>query len=144
MGSLCLSEVVDYLLVRVSLLDIIVVEVNYSVTVREHLSLDSVVEDNLLLAVLVDTLDLAIVSDDLLYHPHVWGVLVMVWLRELHIKLLVFVAWGDCGCWVSVWLLGLVGLLSLPEGHVLAASYIHLGFSTIVDFFLFVLLFFLR
>ena len=61
-----ISEVVHDSLIRVSLLDVIVVKVHYCVAVWEHLSLHSVVEDHLLLAILVESLDFAIIADDLL------------------------------------------------------------------------------
>ena len=63
---LCLGEVVDNLAVGECLLDVLVVEVDNGVAVWEGLTLDSVVEDDFLFAVLVDPLDLPIMPHVLL------------------------------------------------------------------------------
>lgn len=90
-GSLCclsLGKVVDNLLVSVGLLDVVVIEVDDGVAIGEHLPLHSIVEDHFLLPVLVDTLDLPVVADDLLDHLQVRRVLVVILQRELHVELL--------------------------------------------------------
>lgn len=89
--GLCLCKVVNDLLIGICLLDVVVVEVDYRIAVEEHFSLHSVVEDHFLFPVLIDTLDLAIMSNDLFDHFHIGGSFVVVLLRELHIKLLRFV-----------------------------------------------------
>jgi hypothetical protein len=63
LDRLRLTEVVNYLLVWVCLLDISVDEVNYLVAVGVSLSADLVCEYDLLLTVLVHPLDLAISSN---------------------------------------------------------------------------------
>lgn len=82
---LCLSEVVYNSLISIGLLDVIVVEVDNGVSVREHLSLHSIVEDDLFLSVFVDSLNLPIISNYLLDHLHVGGRLAVVVRRELHV-----------------------------------------------------------
>jgi hypothetical protein len=64
--SPCLSEVIDNSLISVCLLDVIVIEVHYGVAVREYLSLNTIVEDHFFLSVLVHSLNLTIVSNNLL------------------------------------------------------------------------------
>ena len=86
--GLSISKVVDYSLIRVSLLDVVVVEVHDCVPIREHLSLHPVVEDHLLLAILVQSLNLAIVTDDLLYDFQIRWALVVVLSWELHVVVL--------------------------------------------------------
>ena len=67
LSGLCLREVVSHLLVRESLLDVLIVEVDYRVAIREAFSFNSVVENHFLLAILVDPLDLAIMTNNLLH-----------------------------------------------------------------------------
>ena len=86
--GLSISKVVDYSLIRVSLLDVVVVEVHDCVPIGEHLSLHPVVEDHLLLPILVQSLNLAIVTDDLLYDFQIRWALVVVLCRELHVVVL--------------------------------------------------------
>lgn len=62
MGGLGLREVIHNSLVRIGLLDIVVVEVNDRITISEHFSLNSVVEDDLLLPVFIEPLYLSIIS----------------------------------------------------------------------------------
>ena len=64
--GLCFSKVVNNLAVRESLFDVLVVEVDDSVAIRERFSFNTVVEDDLFLSVLVDALDFAILADVLL------------------------------------------------------------------------------
>ena len=51
LGCLCLCKVVNHLLIREGLLDVVVVEVHDGVAVRVRLSFDSVAEDYFFLAV---------------------------------------------------------------------------------------------
>ena len=97
MRCLGLSKVVDDFLVRVGLLDIIIIEVDNRVAIGEYFPLHSIVEDYLLLPVLIDSLDLPVMPDDLLHDLHVLGVLVVVDLRELHVEVFLFLlsCWGD-------------------------------------------------
>ena len=61
-------EEVDNLSIRKSLLDILVVEVNDSIAVWERLPFNTVVENDLFFAVLVNSLDLSIMAYILLNH----------------------------------------------------------------------------
>ena len=89
--GLSLSEKVDNLAIRERLLDVLVVKVDDCVAIREGLTLDSVVEDDLLLAILVDALDLAIVTDILLNDLLVGMCLVVILLGELQAEVFLFV-----------------------------------------------------
>lgn len=60
-----LGEVVGHLLVGECLFDVLVIEVDNSVAIREAFSFDAVVEDHFLLAISVHPLDFTIVTDDL-------------------------------------------------------------------------------
>ena len=92
--GLRLSEVVDHFAIRECLLDVLVVEVDDRVSIRERLSFDSIIEDDLLLSVLVDPLDLAVVAHVLLDHLLVLQGLavVLLWELEAEVFLLVGVA----------------------------------------------------
>jgi len=100
-GSLCglgLCKIVDDLLVWVSLLDIIIIEVNNGVPIWEYFPLNAIIKDYLFFAVLVYSLNLAIMSNNLLHNLHVLGVLIVVDLWELHIEvLLLFFISIRCG-----------------------------------------------
>ena len=61
-------EEVDNLSIRKSLLDILVVEVDDSIAVWERLPFNTVVENDLFFAVLVNSLDLSIMAYILLNH----------------------------------------------------------------------------
>ena len=83
LSGLCLGEEVHNFAIRVGLLDVLVVEVDDSVAIREGLTLDTIVEDDLFLAVLVDTLDLTIVTYELLDNFLVLNSFAVVLLGEL-------------------------------------------------------------
>lgn len=85
-----ICEVVDDALVRISLLDIVVVEVDDCVSVWEDLTLDTVIEDYFLLSILVESLDLSIVTNNLFYYLHVAWRLVVIFLWELHVVVFFF------------------------------------------------------
>ena len=89
--GLGLCEEIDDFTIRERLLDVLVIEVDDCVAIREGLTLDSVVEDDLLLAVLVDALDLAIVTDILLNDLLVGMCLVVILLGELQAEVFLFV-----------------------------------------------------
>jgi hypothetical protein len=90
LSSLSFSEVVDNLLIWIGLLYIIIVEIYDGVPIREHFSLHSVIEYNLLLSVFIHSLYLSIISDDLFHHLHVRWALVMILRRELHVIVFLF------------------------------------------------------
>ncbi len=87
-----LCEIVDDPLISVGLLYVAVVEVDDGVAVGEHLSLHSVVEYHLLLAVLINPLYLSIVPYNLLHHLNIYRRFVVVLQREPHIVLLILLA----------------------------------------------------
>ena len=89
--GLSLSEKVDNLAIRERLLDVLVVKVDDCVAIREGLTLDSIIKDDLFLAVLVDALDLAIVTDILLNDLLVGMCLVVILLGELQAEVFLFV-----------------------------------------------------
>ena len=86
-----LGEVVHDLLVRESLLDVAVVEVDDRVAVWERLSAYAIAEDHLLLAIQVCSLHFAIVANDLVLHLRVLCFLVVVNMGELHLVVLLVV-----------------------------------------------------
>lgn len=69
----CLSKIIHNFLISVCLLDVIVIEVHYGVAVWEHLTLHTIVEDYFLLSVFVHSLNLTIVSNNLLDNLHISG-----------------------------------------------------------------------
>ena len=71
LSSFSLRKVVDYSLVSISLLDIIIVEVYYCISIWEYFSLYPIVKYNLFLAILIDSLNLTIITYDLFNHFHV-------------------------------------------------------------------------
>jgi hypothetical protein len=91
LSSLCLCKVVHNLLIRVCLLYIVVIEIHYGVTIREDFPLNSIVEDDLFFAVLIDPLNLTVMSNDLLHHFHIRRILVVVHRRELHVEFFLLV-----------------------------------------------------
>lgn len=70
-------------MIREGLLNVLIVKVHNSIPVGEALSLDSVIENDLFLAVGVDALDLSIMAYDLFNHLSVCRRLSVVLLREL-------------------------------------------------------------
>lgn len=90
LSRLCFCKVIGHLLVRKGLFDVLVVEVDDSVAIREAFALDSVVEDDFLFAALVHALDLAIVTDNLLNDLGVGSALGVILLRELKAVVLLF------------------------------------------------------
>ena len=83
LSRLGFRKVVDNLAVRERLLDVLVVEVDDCVAVRERFPLDSVVEDDLFFAVLVNALDFSILADVLLSYFLIRRRLVMVFFGVL-------------------------------------------------------------
>ena len=93
-GRLCclgLSKVVHHLLIWISLLYVIVVKVDYGVAVWEDFPLYPVVKDYFFLPIFIQTLDLSIISNDLLYNLHVLWTLIMILLRKLHFIVFVLI-----------------------------------------------------
>jgi hypothetical protein len=88
LSGLGVCEVVDYLQVWESLLDNIIGEVDDRITRGPDFSLDTVAEEDFLLAIVVESLDLAILGLDLLHLLDLFNVLAMILLRELEVKLI--------------------------------------------------------
>ena len=88
---LCLSKEVDDLSVLESLLNILVVEVNYGVTIWEGLTFDTVVENYFFLPILIDALNLTIVAHVLLHDFLVRKRLAMILLWEFKAEVFFFV-----------------------------------------------------
>ena len=88
LGRLGLRKVINNFLIRVRLLDIIIVEVDDGVAIWERLPADAIAENDLLLAVVVRPLHLAVVSDNLILNLRVWLLLVVVLVWELHLVVL--------------------------------------------------------
>jgi len=88
LGRLGLRKVINNFLIRVRLLDIIIVEVDDGVAIWERLPAYAIAENDLLLAVVVRPLHLAVVSDNLILNLRVWLLLVVVLVRELHLVVL--------------------------------------------------------
>ena len=87
LSGLCLSKIVDNSLISVCLLDITVIEVDYGVAVWEDLTLHTIVEYYFFLSVFVHSLNLTIVSNNLLDNLHISGCLVVIMRREFHVKI---------------------------------------------------------
>ena len=79
---LCLREEVNNFSVLECLLDVLIVEVNYGVAIREGLTFDTVVENYFFLSILIDALNLAIVAHVLFDHFLVSKRLTMILLWE--------------------------------------------------------------
>jgi hypothetical protein len=90
LGGFCLSEIVSDFLIRIGLFDVLVVEVDDRVAVRECLTLHTVVEDHLFLAILVNPLNFAVVSNDLLHYLGVGQCLTVVLGWELETEVVFF------------------------------------------------------
>jgi hypothetical protein len=116
LSGLSFCKVVDYLLIGVSLLDIVVIEIDYCVAIWEYLSFNPIIENDFLLAIFVHSLYLAIVPNYLFNHAHVGCILIVVLLWELHIKLLCIIfTVGHCWGGVSIRLLSLLGFFPPAE-----------------------------
>lgn len=119
---LCLSKVVNNLLVRIRLLDVIIVEINNSVAIGEGFSADAIAENDLLLAIDVCPLHLTVVANDLVLHLRVRLLLVVVMMRELHLVvlflvvkvLLVTVSW-QVRCYLIIIILLLIRLVDFGQ-----------------------------
>jgi hypothetical protein len=85
-----LSEVVDHSTIGEGLFHVVVVEVDYSVAIREAFSLHSISKHHSLLSTGKKLLDLAIRSYYLLLHLGIGIAVVVVLLRELHFKIFLF------------------------------------------------------
>jgi hypothetical protein len=85
LSSLSFGKIINYSLIMVSLFDIVIVEVDNGIAIREYFSLNSIVKDHLLLPILIYSLDFTIVTDDLFNDLHILRIFVVIFLGELHI-----------------------------------------------------------
>ena len=119
---LCLCKIVNNFLVRIRLLDVVIVEVNNSVAIGEGFPADAIAEDDLLLAIDVRPLHLAIVADDLVLYLSIRLLLIVIMMWELHLVvlllvvkvLLVAISW-QVRCYLIIIVLLLVGLIDFGE-----------------------------
>ena len=86
-SSLCsfsFIEVVDNLLIRECLFDIVIVEVDYWITIRPYLSFNSIGKYNFFLAIIIEPLNFSIMTFNLI--DKLWGVLAVIFWRKLEIE----------------------------------------------------------
>ena len=92
LGSFCLCKVVCDFLVRESLLDVLIVKVNDGVAVRETFTFYAIIENDLLFSRSIDTLDLAIMANDLLNNLTISWSFTMVLFWEFKTVILVLLS----------------------------------------------------
>lgn len=88
-SSLCgfsLGKIINHFLIRISLLNIRVIEVNNSIAIREHFPLHPIIKNDFLLSVFIYSLNFTIIANYLLNDLHVWWILVVVVHWELHVE----------------------------------------------------------
>ena len=88
---LCFRKIVSHFLVWECLFDVLIVKVNDCVTIGERLSFNSVIEDHFFLSTSVNSLDLAVVANDLFDHFRVSRRFSVVLLWELQTIIFVLV-----------------------------------------------------
>lgn len=93
LGRLCVSKIVDNLLVSICLLDVVIVEVDNGVAIGMSFSPDSIGEDDFFFPVEEGSLHLAVVANYLLLDSGVvWILLVMVLTWKLHFIVFFFLS----------------------------------------------------
>jgi len=85
LGGLCLTEIVDNMLIRESLLDVAVIKVHNRVTIWEGFSSYFVAENDLFLTIDVDSLNFSIIACDLILDCMVFISVTVILLWELKI-----------------------------------------------------------
>lgn len=88
LGRLSFSKIINDLLIRISLLYIIIIKINNSITIRECFSSNSIWKDNFLFAISKCPLYFAIIANDLILNIIIFSRLVMVLRWELHLVIL--------------------------------------------------------
>lgn len=91
MCSLRLGKEVNHFTIRECLFDILVVEVNDGISVRERFTLHAIVENDFFLAVLINTLDFSIMADILFDNFLVGQGLAMVLFWEFETEIFLFI-----------------------------------------------------
>lgn len=92
LSSFCLCEVVCDFLVREGLLDVLIIKVNDGVAVRETFPFHTIIENNFLLSRSIDSLDLAIVANNLLNNLAISWSFTMVLFWEFKTVILVLLS----------------------------------------------------
>ena len=87
-GLRCLGlcKVIDHFLICIGLFNVIVVKVDDSVAIREHLPFDSIVKDHFLLSIFIYSLNLTVVPNYLLHHFVVCWPFVVIVCGKFHVK----------------------------------------------------------
>lgn len=88
LGRLSFSKIINDLLIRISLLYIIIIKINNSITIRECFSSNSIWKNNFLFAISKCPLYFAIIANDLILNIIIFSRLVMVLRWELHLVIL--------------------------------------------------------
>jgi hypothetical protein len=88
LGRLSFSKIINDLLIRISLLYIIIIKINNSITIRECFPSNSIWKDNFLFAISKCPLYFAIIANDLILNIIIFSRLVMVLRWELHLVIL--------------------------------------------------------
>lgn len=87
-----LSKIVNNLCVGICLLDVVVIEIDYCISIRERFSSYTVRKDHFLFAIQERPLNFAIVSNNLLLNSCViWFLLIMIHVRELHLVIFLLI-----------------------------------------------------
>ena len=85
-----LSKIVNYFLVGIGLFNVIIIEINDGVPVRECLSFHTIAENNLFLTILVCSLNLTVVSNYLILYCHVLSeFLIVIFWQKFHLVIFV-------------------------------------------------------
>ena len=88
LGSLSFSKIINDLLVRICLLNIIIIKINNSIAIRECFPSNSIWKNYFLFAISKCPLYFAIISYDLILNIIIFSRLVMVLRWELHLVIL--------------------------------------------------------
>ena len=81
--SLSFTEEVDDLLIRVCLLDVSVVKVYDSISIREGFTSNLIAENNFFLVINKYSLYLTVISDNFTLHIDIWRVIIVILIRVL-------------------------------------------------------------
>ena len=100
------SKIINNLLIRKSLLNIIIIKIHYCVSIRKYFSFNAIVEDHFLFTVLIHSLNLSIIANHLFNNFHVDRCLIMILRWEFHIKVLFFLIRIRCFLFLLLLLLG--------------------------------------
>ena len=85
LGCFGFSKIINYSLIRISLFDIIIIEINDCITVWELFTLNPIVKYYFLFAILINSLDFSIITYYLLYYSCILWLFIMIHLWEFHV-----------------------------------------------------------